>query len=154
MYLCMYLWWDIILSCATHYTTIDKIDPTCTTVTIRTEARKIVSMSPNWPGFQTRYRRAVNEHTSPFLRVSVCDCGDLYSLRAAAVPKRLVGKIICRFEERGYKLTALKLKQADEALLKTHYKWAHTRVLVHRVTNSSASCTAGLEFSKKCAQDI
>lgn len=35
---------------------------------------------------------------------------------------RLVGKIISRFEQRGYKLTALKLKQADEALLKTHYK--------------------------------
>lgn len=41
---------------------------------------------------------------------------------AAAVLNRLVGKIISRFEQRGYKLTALKLKQADEALLKTHYK--------------------------------
>lgn len=38
------------------------------------------------------------------------------------VLSRLVGKIISRFEQRGYKLTALKLKQADEALLKTHYK--------------------------------
>lgn len=34
----------------------------------------------------------------------------------------LVGKIITRFEERGYKLAGLKLKQADEALLKKHYK--------------------------------
>ncbi len=41
---------------------------------------------------------------------------------AAAALDRLVGKIISRFEQRGYKLTALKLKQADEALLKTHYK--------------------------------
>jgi len=41
---------------------------------------------------------------------------------ATAVLTRLVGKIISRFEQRGYKLTALKLKQADEALLKTHYK--------------------------------
>lgn len=36
--------------------------------------------------------------------------------------RRLVGTIISRFEQRGYKLTALKLKQADEALLKSHYK--------------------------------
>lgn len=35
---------------------------------------------------------------------------------------RLVGAIISRFEQRGYKLAALKLKQADEELLKTHYK--------------------------------
>eukprot|EP00903_Cladosiphon_okamuranus_P006382 g6247.t1 len=38
------------------------------------------------------------------------------------VQRGLVGKIISRFEQRGYKLTALKLKQADETLLKTHYK--------------------------------
>lgn len=41
---------------------------------------------------------------------------------ARCLLSRLVGKIILRFEERGYKLTALKMKQADEALLKTHYK--------------------------------
>lgn len=41
---------------------------------------------------------------------------------AVRLCRRLVGKIITRFEQRGYKLTALKLKQADEALLKKHYK--------------------------------
>lgn len=35
---------------------------------------------------------------------------------------RIVGAIISRFEQRGYKLAALKLKQADEALLRQHYK--------------------------------
>ena len=33
----------------------------------------------------------------------------------------LVGKIIDRFETRGYQLKALKLKQASEELLRTHY---------------------------------
>ena len=43
-------------------------------------------------------------------------------MRGALSCPRLVGKIISRFEQRGYKLAALKLKQADEALLRTHYK--------------------------------
>ncbi|CAN0242609.1 unnamed protein product, partial [Phaeothamnion confervicola] len=34
----------------------------------------------------------------------------------------LTGEIIKRFEQRGYKLAGLKLKQADEALLSQHYK--------------------------------
>ena len=44
----------------------------------------------------------------------------------SAVPRtvcfRLVGKIIERFEQRGYKLAAMKLKQPSEELLKQHYK--------------------------------
>ncbi|CAM9703299.1 unnamed protein product [Hapterophycus canaliculatus] len=43
-------------------------------------------------------------------------------IKPDGVQRGLVGTIISRFEQRGYKLTALKLKQADEALLKTHYK--------------------------------
>merc|ERR1711957_886484 len=37
------------------------------------------------------------------------------------VQRGLVGEITKRFEQRGYKLQALKLFQADEALLKAHY---------------------------------
>ncbi|CAM9263570.1 unnamed protein product [Ectocarpus sp. 6 AP-2014] len=43
-------------------------------------------------------------------------------IKPDGVQRGLVGKIITRFEERGYKLAGLKLKQADEALLKKHYK--------------------------------
>ncbi|CAN0389373.1 unnamed protein product [Ectocarpus sp. 8 AP-2014] len=42
-------------------------------------------------------------------------------IKPDGVQRGLVGKIITRFEERGYKLAGLKLKQADEALLKKHY---------------------------------
>eukprot|EP00904_Undaria_pinnatifida_P007623 jgi/Undpi1/3991/HiC_scaffold_16.g07359.m1 len=43
-------------------------------------------------------------------------------IKPDGVQRGLVGAIISRFEQRGYKLAALKLKQADEALLRTHYK--------------------------------
>ena len=39
-----------------------------------------------------------------------------------AVQRGLVGNIIQRFEQKGFKLVALKMMQADEALLKEHYK--------------------------------
>ena len=39
-----------------------------------------------------------------------------------AVQRGLVGNIITRFEQKGFKLVALKMMQADEALLKEHYK--------------------------------
>lgn len=39
-----------------------------------------------------------------------------------AVQRGLVGNIISRFEQKGFKLVALKMMQADEALLKEHYK--------------------------------
>ncbi|KAF7359560.1 Nucleoside diphosphate kinase [Mycena sanguinolenta] len=41
--------------------------------------------------------------------------------RPDGVQRALVGKIIARFEERGYKLIALKLVQATEAHLEKHY---------------------------------
>ncbi|KAL5267293.1 hypothetical protein ACHWQZ_G004362 [Mnemiopsis leidyi] len=37
------------------------------------------------------------------------------------VQRGLVGEIMARFEKRGYKLIALKMRTADEALLKKHY---------------------------------
>ncbi|CAM9261049.1 unnamed protein product [Ascophyllum nodosum] len=43
-------------------------------------------------------------------------------IKPDGVQRGLVGTIISRFEQRGYKLAALKMKQADESLLKTHYK--------------------------------
>ncbi|KAJ7273511.1 nucleoside diphosphate kinase [Mycena haematopus] len=42
-------------------------------------------------------------------------------IKPDGVQRALVGKIITRFEERGYKLVALKLVQATEAHLETHY---------------------------------
>jgi nucleoside-diphosphate kinase len=42
-------------------------------------------------------------------------------IKPDGVQRGLVGEIIKRFEQRGYKLCALKLYQADEALLKQHY---------------------------------
>jgi len=42
-------------------------------------------------------------------------------IKPDGVQRNLVGNIIGRFEQRGYKLCALKLYQADEALLKAHY---------------------------------
>ncbi|KAG6840708.1 Nucleoside diphosphate kinase B [Blastosporella zonata] len=42
-------------------------------------------------------------------------------IKPDGVQRGLVGKIIQRFEERGFKLTALKLVQATEAHLEQHY---------------------------------
>jgi nucleoside-diphosphate kinase len=42
-------------------------------------------------------------------------------IKPDGVQRGLVGEIIKRFEQRGYKLGALKLFQATEELLKTHY---------------------------------
>ena len=42
-------------------------------------------------------------------------------IKPDGVQRGLVGEIIQRFEKRGCRLQALKLFQADEALLKTHY---------------------------------
>ena len=44
------------------------------------------------------------------------------AIKPDGVQRGLVGEITKRFEQRGYKLQALKLFQADEALLKQHYK--------------------------------
>ncbi|CAM9698253.1 unnamed protein product [Discosporangium mesarthrocarpum] len=43
-------------------------------------------------------------------------------IKPDGVQRGLVGTIISRFEQRGYKLVGLKLKQADEELLMQHYK--------------------------------
>tara|TARA_B110001452_G_scaffold157966_1_gene131459 strand:+ start:2810 stop:3271 length:462 start_codon:yes stop_codon:yes gene_type:complete len=42
-------------------------------------------------------------------------------IKPDGVQRGLVGNIIQRFEQRGYKMAAMKLFQADEALLKEHY---------------------------------
>jgi len=42
-------------------------------------------------------------------------------IKPDGVQRGLVGKIIERFEQRGYKLSGLKLYQATEELLRTHY---------------------------------
>eukprot|EP00326_Haptolina_ericina_P021190 CAMPEP_0181185180 /NCGR_PEP_ID=MMETSP1096-20121128/9367_1 /TAXON_ID=156174 ORGANISM="Chrysochromulina ericina, Strain CCMP281" /NCGR_SAMPLE_ID=MMETSP1096 /ASSEMBLY_ACC=CAM_ASM_000453 /LENGTH=142 /DNA_ID=CAMNT_0023274001 /DNA_START=8 /DNA_END=437 /DNA_ORIENTATION=- len=43
-------------------------------------------------------------------------------IKPDGVQRGLVGKIIERFEQRGYKLQALKLKQASEELLREHQR--------------------------------
>jgi nucleoside-diphosphate kinase len=43
-------------------------------------------------------------------------------IKPDGVQRGLIGEIIKRFEQRGYKLNALKLYQASEELLKQHYK--------------------------------
>ena len=42
-------------------------------------------------------------------------------IKPDAVQRGLVGVIINRFEQKGFKLVALKMVQADEELLKKHY---------------------------------
>ena len=42
-------------------------------------------------------------------------------IKPDGVQRGLIGNIVQRFEQRGYKLAAMKLFQADEALLKEHY---------------------------------
>ncbi|KAK0094295.1 hypothetical protein PV326_011330 [Microctonus aethiopoides] len=42
-------------------------------------------------------------------------------IKPDGVQRGLVGKIIQRFEEKGFKLVAMKMVWADEALLKKHY---------------------------------
>jgi len=43
-------------------------------------------------------------------------------IKPDAVQRGLVGNIITRFEQKGFKLVAMKVVMADEALLKKHYK--------------------------------
>ena len=45
----------------------------------------------------------------------------LVLLKPDAVQRNLMGDIICKFEERGFKLAALKFVQASDDLLKRHY---------------------------------
>ena len=49
------------------------------------------------------------------------DAQTLVLLKPDAVHRNLMGDIICKFEERGFKLAALKFVQASESLLKNHY---------------------------------
>ena len=42
-------------------------------------------------------------------------------LKPDAVHRGLIGKIMARFEARGFKLLAAKFMRANESLLKTHY---------------------------------
>ena len=42
-------------------------------------------------------------------------------MKPDAVQRRLVGKILSRFEEKGLQIVAVKLMQIDEDLAKTHY---------------------------------
>ena len=43
-------------------------------------------------------------------------------IKPDGVQRGLIGDIVKRFEQKGFKLVALKMMQADEALLKEHYK--------------------------------
>ena len=49
------------------------------------------------------------------------DAQTLVLLKPDAVHRNLMGDIICKFEERGFKLAAMKFVQASEDLLKEHY---------------------------------
>ena len=55
-------------------------------------------------------------------RMAAHDEKSFIMIKPDGVARGLVGDIIGRFERRGYKLAALKLKQADKALLEKHYK--------------------------------
>ncbi|NWS74250.1 NDKM protein, partial [Crotophaga sulcirostris] len=46
----------------------------------------------------------------------------LVLVKPDAVQRRLVGNVIQRFEQRGFKLVAMKLLQADQGLLDKHYQ--------------------------------
>ena len=43
-------------------------------------------------------------------------------LKPDAIHRRLVGKIVARFEDRGYKLVGLKFMQPSQQILQEHYK--------------------------------
>ena len=42
-------------------------------------------------------------------------------MKPDAVARRIMGKVLTRFEEKGLKIVAMKLRQIDEDLAKTHY---------------------------------
>lgn len=43
-------------------------------------------------------------------------------IKPDGIQRGLVGNIVSRFETKGYKLVAMKTKQATKELLETHYK--------------------------------
>ena len=45
----------------------------------------------------------------------------LVILKPGTLQRGLVGEVISRFEKRGLKLVALKMKQLDQAILDVHY---------------------------------
>jgi len=48
----------------------------------------------------------------------------LVLLKPDAVQRGLVGEILTRFERKGLKITAMKMKQADKQMAMEHYKWS------------------------------
>jgi len=45
----------------------------------------------------------------------------LLIVKPDAIQRRLVGRIIARFEEKGFQIVAMKLAQLDEAVIRRHY---------------------------------
>mmetsp|Transcript_12298 Transcript_12298/g.18422 ORF Transcript_12298/g.18422 Transcript_12298/m.18422 type:complete len:192 (-) Transcript_12298:44-619(-) len=65
---------------------------------------------------------ALSQHASESTRLSMSMERSYIMIKPDGVQRGLVGQIIARFEQRGYKLAAMKLKQADKKLLEQHYK--------------------------------
>uniref|UniRef100_A0A7S2GPN1 Nucleoside diphosphate kinase n=1 Tax=Haptolina brevifila TaxID=156173 RepID=A0A7S2GPN1_9EUKA len=65
---------------------------------------------------------AASRHAAPRSSAASMEMERTYiMIKPDGVQRGLVGEIIKRFEQRGYKLGGLKLFQASEELLKTHY---------------------------------
>ena len=63
------------------------------------------------------------------LNTTACDANDdivqeraLIMLKPDGVQRNLVGRVISRFEEKGFKLVALKMEMAERGVLEKHYE--------------------------------
>ncbi|KAG5186640.1 flagellar associated protein [Tribonema minus] len=76
-------------------------------------------VAPSFMGAQVQHRAATSSIQTQWTMAME---RSYIMIKPDGVQRGLVGEIISRFEKRGYKLAAMKLKQADEDLLKEHYR--------------------------------
>ncbi|CAM9209826.1 unnamed protein product [Choristocarpus tenellus] len=79
---------------------------------------------PSTSSFVTRHAVATPTHVRKMASVPTMSSTErsYIMIKPDGVQRGIVGTIISRFEQRGYKLAAMKLKQANEDLLRQHYK--------------------------------
>ena len=72
-------------------------------------------------------------------------------MKPDAVQRRLMGKILSRFEEKGLQIVAVKLMQIDEELAKTHYG-EHAQAILAPVDVPTAHHSRGLSSAQCLAR--
>ena len=90
-------------------------------VLVSTLVASAFGFSPNAAAFASRSPAAAISSRPAAAAISMDIERTYIMIKPDGVQRKLVGNIIERFEQRGYQLVAMKLYQASDDLLKTHY---------------------------------